>query len=198
MGEDDLKEEPVLAPLQTTARRQASPAPGWLEKLFVEHHERVYRAAHRITGNTMDAEDVLQTVFLRLLRMRRAEPLSGNLGSYLHLAAINGALDIMRARGSAKSAPLEEAEVERLRGRDETNAPDRVSEGREIRERLRQAVSRLGPRTAEIFVLRYFEGYGNREIARMLDTSQGVVAVVLHRARRQLRDDIGSLLGGTS
>ena len=52
--------------------------------------------------------------------------------------------------------------------------------------------------TAEIFVLRYFEGYGNREIARMLNISQGVVAVVLHRARRKLRDEIGKPIGGRS
>ena len=196
MGEHDLEEEPVLAPLQTTTRQQTVPAPGWLEELFVEHHQRIYRAAYRITGNPMDAEDVLQTVFLRLLRMQRTDLPSGNPGSYLHLAAVHGALDIMRARGSAKSAPLEDAE--RLRGRDETDAPDRVSAGREIRERLRQALARLSPRSAEIFALRYFEGYGNREIAKMLDTSQGVVAVVLHRARRQLRHEIGSLVGGTS
>jgi len=42
--------------------------PGTLETLFREHHGAVYRAAYRITGNAMDAEDVLQTVFTRLLR----------------------------------------------------------------------------------------------------------------------------------
>ena len=42
-----------------------------LEAIFREHHGAVYRAAYRITGNAADAEDVLQTVFTRLLRRNR-------------------------------------------------------------------------------------------------------------------------------
>jgi RNA polymerase sigma-70 factor (ECF subfamily) len=61
-----------------------------------------------------------------------------------------------------------------------------------VREQLRRALALLTPRTAEIFALRYFEGYGNKEIAKMLGTSQSVVAVVLHRAKRALRQDMAS------
>src|ERR671923_1883614 len=39
-----------------------------LEALFREHHDRIFRTAHRITGSIVDAEDVLQTVFLKLSR----------------------------------------------------------------------------------------------------------------------------------
>ena len=45
-----------------------------IENIFRTHHDRVFRAAYRVTGNTSDAEDVLQTVFLRLLRHGRCEP----------------------------------------------------------------------------------------------------------------------------
>jgi RNA polymerase sigma-70 factor (ECF subfamily) len=48
----------------------------------------------------------------------------------------------------------------------------------------------LNPRAAEIFVLRYFEGYGNREIARLLQTSWSTVAVTLHRTRTKLKNDL--------
>lgn len=44
--------------------------------LFSAHHRKVLRAAHRVTGNILDAEDVLQTVFLRLLN--RPEHLDGS------------------------------------------------------------------------------------------------------------------------
>jgi len=59
---------------------------------------------------------------------------------------------------------------------------------------IRQAVGRLGVTAAEMFVLRYYEGYDNREIAGLLGTSQMVVGVVLHRARTKLRKEIGHYL----
>jgi hypothetical protein len=68
-----------------------------LEQVFREHHAAVFRAAYRITGNADDAEDVLQTVFLRLVkRDSGAEPID-NLPSFLHRAAViqlNGNLPV--------------------------------------------------------------------------------------------------------
>ncbi len=49
-----------------------------------------------------------------------------------------------------------------------------------------------------MFALRYFEGLGNREIAELLGTSQGVVAVLLHRTRARLRKELAALLGDRS
>ena len=68
----------------------------------------------------------------------------------------------------------------------------------EIRNWLRQALTVLSARQAEIFVLRYLEGYENREIAEMLATSQAVVAVSLFRARAQLKKELRKLSGGVS
>src|SRR5215468_9608753 len=72
--------------------------PAGFEQLFQEHHGLVYRAAYRITGNVQDAEDVLQTLFLRLLHRGRQLDLNANPKGYLHRAAVNIALDIVRAR----------------------------------------------------------------------------------------------------
>jgi RNA polymerase sigma factor (sigma-70 family) len=55
---------------------------------------------------------------------------------------------------------------------------------------VRAALAALPERAAEMFVLRYFDGYGNREIARMLDTSWSTVAVTLHRTRARLQKDL--------
>ncbi|MEJ7617640.1 MAG: sigma-70 family RNA polymerase sigma factor, partial [Pyrinomonadaceae bacterium] len=60
----------------------------------------------------------------------------------------------------------------------------------------RAAIPRLGERAAEVFTLRYLEGYDNREIAELIGTSQMVVAVTLHRSRSRLRKEIGKYLEG--
>src|SRR5438034_11840197 len=79
-----------------------------IEKAFLEHHELVYRAAFRITGNASDAEDALQTLFLRLVRREWLPDPQGGWAGYLHRAAVNTALDIVRTR--SRREPLGENE----------------------------------------------------------------------------------------
>ena len=79
--------------------------PSDLEAIFRDHHQRVLRAAHRVTGNPQDAEDVVQTVFMRLARREGGSPLSDSPGNYLHRAAINAALDVVRSRQAQRSTP---------------------------------------------------------------------------------------------
>jgi RNA polymerase sigma-70 factor (ECF subfamily) len=144
----------------------------------------VFRTAYRITGNAADAEDILQTVFLRLLR-REHRPEMDNQESYLRRAAVNAALDVVRSSRDARSVPLDGLS---LPGAQRT-------ESRELRGQLRKALARLQPREAEIFALRFFEDRGNQEIAQMLGISQVHVAVILHRTRRQLQNEIRSYVG---
>jgi RNA polymerase sigma-70 factor (ECF subfamily) len=179
------------AAYETTAVRP----PEALEAIFREHHGSIFRAAYRITGNAADAEDVLQTVFMRLLRRDEQPDLSNSAGSYLHRAAVNAALDMLRRRKRARAVDLDEVGDELV---DTANQPERNRGNRELSRRLRAALTQLSPRQAEIFTLRYLEGLGNLEIARMLGSSQTSIAVILHRARHRLQKELGSLQGELS
>ena len=68
----------------------------------------------------------------------------------------------------------------------------------EIREWLRGALARLNPRIAQMFALRFFEGKDNPEIARLLNTTPGTVAVTLSRTRDRLEKEFRSYLGGVA
>lgn len=172
-----------------------SGVPEDLEALFREHHGAVYRAAFRVTGNAMDAEDVLQTVFTRLLRREEQPDLSETAASYLYRAAVNAALDLMRRRKRARKVDLDDA-GELVDTTDP--GPERSRGNTELKVRLREAMSALSPRQAEIFALRYLEGVSNIDIARMLGSSQTAIAVLLHRARHRLQKELGSLQGELS
>ena len=163
-----------------------------VETLFRNHHDRVFRTAHRITGSPADAEDVLQTVFLRLVKGHEEYDLSENPAAFLSRAAINASLDLMRSRTRARLVEPGDVELERLESRWQN--PEAEHADRELQTLIRQAVAGLGKTAGEMFVLRYYEGYDNQEIAKMLDTSQMVVGVVLHRARTRLRKEIGHFL----
>jgi RNA polymerase sigma-70 factor (ECF subfamily) len=178
----------ALKPLQIVKNQPA----GELETLFQTHHGRVFRTAQRITGSAADAEDVLQTVFLRLVKSPETYDLSRNPEAYLSRAAINASLDLLRSRTRAKSVTLDEVNADHIAGR--ARSPEALHADRELQTLVRQAVARLGKTAGEMFVLRYYEGLENKEIAVLMETSPLVVGVVLHRARTRLRKEIGHYL----
>lgn len=195
MCSDSVKENDVQSVAATTTRLRAVPAAqgaGELERLFREHHAQVFRAAYRITGSVTDAEDVLQTIFLRLAANAETPDLA-NPGGYLHRAAVNAALDLVRRRGRVRLVSFDSMEsAQELKNPD--SGPEQAHADRELRALLRHAVAKLGERAATIFALRYFEGYDNNQIAELLGTSPTVVAVTLHRVRTRLRREIGQFL----
>ena len=167
----------------------AAPIPNELERAFENHSNLVFRTAYRITGNAADAEDAVQTVFLRLARRDASAAPLENHESYLRRAAVNVALDIVRAKQTARSVPLDDAPPRNL-----MEASGEV--GREMKDCLRRSLGQLNHRDAEVFTMRFFEGHTNPEIARLLGISQVHVAVILHRGRRQLQKEVRSYLGG--
>lgn len=191
MSGDDLKERDVQAAVKHL-KPLPEPPPDALEVLFREHYDQIYRTAYRITGSPVDAEDVLQTVFLRLVRRDEGFDLKPNPQAYLLRAAINASLDVMRSRTRSKAVAIDEVATEQLES--SFLNPEAAHQDRELRGLIQTAISKLGAKAAEMFVLRYYEGYGNREIAEMLGTSQMVVGVMLHRSRTRLRKEIGQYL----
>lgn len=191
MSVDDLKERDVQA-AATHLKPLPTPPPDELEVLFREHYDQIFRTAYRITGSPVDAEDVLQTVFLRLVRREEALDLKPNPQGYLLRAAINASLDVMRGRTRSRSVAIDDVATEQLES--SFLNPEAAHQDSELRQLIQTAISKLGAKSAEMFVLRYYEGYGNREIAEMLGTSQMVVGVMLHRSRTRLRKEIGEYL----
>ena len=156
----------------------------------------VFRAAYRVTGNPTDAEDVLQTVFLRLMkRDPEAEPVA-SIGSFLHRAAVNAAVDLMRSRQNIRNVPLDD--LEPVLAEPAHHSPERAHSSSEIREWLRGALARLNPRIAEMFAMRFFEGKDNPEIAELLDTTPGTVAVTLSRTRDRPEKEYRAYVGGVA
>jgi RNA polymerase sigma-70 factor (ECF subfamily) len=168
--------------------RTLSTTPGDLEGTFRAHHAEMLQAAYRITGSAQDAEDVLQTVFLRLIRREAPIVLQSDEGSYLRRAAVNSALDLVRSRRRATVIPFDQAAVDRSAGNGEARGGSLADD--ELRAWLRGKLAEMSPMAAQAFALRYFEEFTNPEIADMLGTSQNSVAVILHRTRRRLAEEL--------
>ena len=164
-----------------------------LGELFRDHYKGMFRVAYRITGSADDAEDVLQTIFMRLTPGWDGRDLAPNPRAFLFRAAINASLDVVRRRKRANAVSLDVIDPEQNLKLSTASAADNYADI-ELRDLVRQAVAKLEGRAATAFVLRYYEGYDNAHIAEVLGTSSMVVAVTLHRARTKLRKEIGDYL----
>ncbi len=144
--------------------------------LFHRYSDTVYRTALCVTGNSADAEDVLQTVFLRVLNQGERLDLSAVPEGYFRRAAANAAVDIIRRKFSRGDVQLDETMPHA--GHDSPVL---------LKEQLRRAISQLDARDAEIFLLRYVEGLSNGELAEMFEVEKTTIAVRLHRIRHELQ-----------
>lgn len=150
------------------------------EDLFQEHSGMVYRTACAVTGCREDAEDVLQTIFLRLLRRAVPPSFTKNPTGYFYRSAINLSLNAIRSR--RRQLPLTDCDlVEAVQDANNDDADEAI-----LRHVL-ETVATLSPRTVEILILRYVHDYTEREIAKLLGRSRGTVAVTLFRAKARLR-----------
>jgi len=158
------------------------------ERIFREHHELVYRTAYGVTGRAEDAEDVLQTIFLRLLGREFPPDLEKNPRAYLYRAAVNVSLNTIKQR--QRHVLTNEAE----RFESATSSTDStVLE--EQHDHLYQAIARLDSDDAQIVILRYLHNYSDADIAKLLHKSRTVIAVRLYRSRARLRKLIRALKG---
>jgi RNA polymerase sigma-70 factor (ECF subfamily) len=153
------------------------------ETLFREHSRMVYRTAYGVTGNREDAQDILQTIFLRLLRHDVPPDARQNPKAYLYRAAVNLSLDTLKARRRRTfiSHP------------DFVNALPAAETIEEDHRRLYKAVAALDTRSREVVILRYVHDCSDSDIARMLGKSRVAVAVCLVRARARLKRIIRGL-----
>jgi len=166
------------APKQTGMNQQE------FEELFCEYRQLVYRAAYTVTGRRQDAEDILQTLFLRLLDQGFSDEFITNPEGYLHRSAVNAARQMFRAR---KRRNHTNDKVEALKDPETDRSPGR----NDMQQRLLEAIAQLEPEHAEMLVLCYEHGYSDAQIADMLGRTRGAVAVTLHRARARLKELMG-------
>lgn len=123
-----------------------------------EYSPMVYRTASAVTGNAEDAEDVLQTIFLKLIRSEYSGQLNKNPKAYLYRAAVNLSLDLLRARSRRTFTH----DVDHL------EAPAAFSNSQfddELHHRLTEALADLNPDSAQVLVLRYVHDYSDAEIS---------------------------------
>ena len=139
----------------------------------------VYRTALRVTGNTSDAEDVLQNVFIRFLNRKVILDPRQSPKGYMQRAAVNSSIDLLRRKASNPSVELEE-------GRDSSKPESSPI----LKEMLRKALANIPLQDAELFVLCYLEGYTYEELADQFGIERGTIGSRLYRIKTILKKEL--------
>jgi RNA polymerase sigma-70 factor, ECF subfamily len=148
-------------------------------ELYERHYEAVFRAALRVTGNPADAEDVLQTVFLRVLARGGDVEDVALPAAYFRRAAVNAAVDVLRRRELRADSVY-------------VDSPPHVVVQPPVllKERLRRAIAAVDSEDANLFLLRHVEGLSIEELSGMFKMEKNNVAVRLHRIRHRLQTEM--------
>ena len=160
------------------------------EYLYRLHSRRVYALCLRMAGNTGEAEDLTQEIFLLLLRKIHTFRGESAFSTWLHRLTVNVVL--MRLR--KKSPPM--VSIEATPDSDDETAspginvgtPDLLLEGTLDRLNLARCIAQLPLGYRTIFVLHDIQGYEHNEIAQILGVSIGGSKSQLHKARTRLRE----------
>lgn len=164
---------------------------GALEEACLRYRRRLESVAYRIVGNHADAQDVVQRVFQAL--PGAAYSGRASLWSYLYRAAVNGSINLLRARRRRVGM---EREVLAQLPFDRPGPPDPESvvlEG-EILAAVARALLQVRPRHRRVLVLRIQHGLSNCEIAEQEGVPLATVGTWLRRGREELRRALGPLM----
>lgn len=159
-----------------------------LGELFERHHRPVFHFLSRTTGDAAVAEDLVQEVFVRILKYRHTYDAESPFDTWLFRIARNARADHFRRRAPA-AAPVDEALEIAAAGPGPAQQLERQVDARQLERALRE----LPEEPRDLLVLARFHGLPYDRIAETLGIETGAVKVRVHRAMKQLRARFFSL-----
>jgi RNA polymerase sigma-70 factor (ECF subfamily) len=154
-----------------------------LGPLFDRYHLELFDYLNRMTGSREVAEDLVQDVFVRVLKYRDTYRDEAAFRTWVFRIARNARADYFARRGTVE--PLSDEALERA---DQSPGPERLLEQEHDEQRLRHAFMSLREDRRELIVLARYQGMKLEAIAELLGIETGAVKVRIHRALKELRE----------
>jgi RNA polymerase sigma-70 factor (ECF subfamily) len=173
-------------------------------RVLVETYSNsVYRLAYRMTGNTHDAEEVVQEAFLRGYQKLRQFAGNSNFGTWIYRIAANYAIDRMRQRkgeDARRQVPSKRGEDglesdPMSQAMDPGPSPERLASSGQLAAKMKEALAALTPAERTAIVMRHWEGCGIEEIAAVLNSNSNATKNTVFRAVSKLRKALEPFAG---
>ena len=167
--------------------------PSCLATLFERHHKGVYRFCLQLTRNHALSEDLVQDVFLKVLRKAGSFRGESSFKAWLFNIARNVAYDQLR---KAKRRPTESADEQNTdHALTDHRSAEQAASGSQRVQRVMQALATLPAAAQEVIWLGRFEFDSYEELGRALDCNAGTARVRMHRAMALLNSTYTNLNG---
>lgn len=152
--------------------------------LFERYHRGLYAYFFRMCKDQQTSEDLVQSVFERLLKYRHSYSGDGRFSTWLFSIARNQFIDHHRiAKRNGISVQIDETRFEMPEITDET-----FHQKTKKKDILEMALNELPAEKREVIILSRFEGLKYKEIAEILETTEGAIKVKMYRAMKELKD----------
>jgi RNA polymerase sigma-70 factor, ECF subfamily len=153
-------------------------------RIVEEHAQGVFTHAHAMLGSREEAEEAAQDVFLNVYRSLGGFQRRAKVSTWIWRITTNVCLNRRESRRRIVTTSIDVAGSGELQ--DESPDPERSFIVREERGRLNRLIASLPDREAAALTLYYLEGMEYKEIALILDITEGSVATAIHRGRERL------------
>lgn len=154
------------------------------DRLMTLHQKRVYRIALGMLGDHDDAADITQEAFIRALRSLKNFQFGSSFGTWLHRITVN--LCISHIRRTKLHQHLSLSEVSHLL-RSPLGRPARDLALKDLAQEIEEAIAVLPPKQRAIFVMHYYEEMPHKEIAKIMNRSEGAIKSSYCQAVKKLR-----------
>jgi len=167
-------------------------------ELVCRYDRSVLSLALKYVNDRDDAKDIYQEVFIRVFRGLKKFQFKSEFSTWLYRITTNVCLTFIKA-GKKQTMlrinnDMETEAIDNITGVDDkSNSPEEFLLRNEFTTNVNEALEKLSPKQKMIFILKHFEGYKIREIAPMMDCSEGTIKKYLFEANHKLRSHLSKI-----
>lgn len=169
------------------------------EELVSPHYKKAFNTAYRILGNLEDANDVAQDAIIKVFKSIGSFKENSSFSTWVYKIVVNTCIDFKRKNKKQQVVYLDKEIGEKNGGLvleipDNAGTPESLFEENEVKHIIDDAINQLNFEQRKIIVLRDVRGFSYKEIAEILECSEGTVKSRISRARNNLRKLLASKL----
>lgn len=181
-----LKADRALAKLAASGDREA------FKTIVDTHKQRMFTVARSVIDDPALAEDIVQESFIKAYKALPEFRGQSRLSTWLHRITYLTAIDVSRQRKRHLRLATDEFDESTTLDSNVSARSESSLESNQLQKQITHALSHLSDFEQTVFVLRHMQNFKLREIAQLVDRSEGTVKNILFRAIRKMREQLSS------
>lgn len=182
-----LKADRALAKLAASGDREA------FKTLVDTHKQRMFTVARSVIEDPALAEDIVQEAFIKAYKALPEFRGQSRISTWLHRITYLTAIDVKRQRQRHLRLATDEYEENQILDSNSASRSDSQIEATQLQQQISKAMQNLSDFEQTVFTLRHMQNFKLREIALVVDRSEGTVKNILFRAIRKMREQLGNV-----